>query len=82
MDIKKVLLVKSVGELLVITACLSHNDKRKAINIQEDGIKMCTNLPYVEGTSDKLPGIFRSYKIRATFYIENTLRKVLCKPKD
>ena len=61
MDIMKVLLVKSLGELLIITACLSHNVKRKDINIQEDGIKMCINLPYVDGTSEKLPRFPRSH---------------------
>ena len=26
--------------------------------------------------------MFKSLKIRSTFYTENTLRKLLCKPKD
>ena len=43
---------------------------------------MSINLPYVEGTSEKLRRILRSHKIRSTFYTENTLRKLLCKPKD
>ena len=43
---------------------------------------MSINLPYVEGTSEKLWRILRSHKIRSTFYTENTLRKLLCKPKD
>ena len=43
---------------------------------------MSTNLPYVEGTSEKLRCILRSHKIRSTFYTESTLRKLLCKPKD
>ena len=43
---------------------------------------MSINLPYVEGTSEKLQRILRSHKIRSTFYAENTLRKLLCKPKD
>ena len=34
---------------------------------------MSINLPYVEGTGEKL---------RSTFYTEKTLRKLLCKPKD
>ena len=42
---------------------------------------MSINLPYVEGTSEKLRRILRSHKIRSTFYTENTLRKLLCKPK-
>ena len=43
---------------------------------------MSINLPYVEGTSEKLRRILRSHKIRSTFYTEITLRKLLCKPKD
>ena len=43
---------------------------------------MSINLPYVEGTSEKLRRILRSHKIRSTFYTENTLRKLFCKPKD
>ena len=38
--------------------------------------------PLVEDTSEKLRCILRSHKIRSTFYTENTLRKLLCKPKD
>ena len=33
-------------------------------------------------TSEKLWRILRSRKIRSTFYTENTLCKLLCKPKD
>ena len=54
----------------------------QAADIQEEEIKMSINLPYVEGTSEKLRRILRSHKIRSTFYTENTLRKLLCKPKD
>ena len=43
---------------------------------------MSINLPYVEGTSEKLRGILRSHKIRSTFNNESTFRKLLCKPKD
>ena len=43
---------------------------------------MSINLPYVEGTSKKLPRILRSHKIRSTFYIESTLPKLLCKSND
>ena len=42
---------------------------------------MNINFSHVEGTSEKLRRIFRSYKIRSTFYTEKTLRKLLCKPK-
>ena len=54
----------------------------QAADIQEEEIKMSINLPYVESTSEKLRRILRSHKIRSTFYTENTLRKLLCKPKD
>ena len=43
---------------------------------------MSINLSYVEGTSEKIRRILRSYKIRSTFYTENTWRKLFCKPKD
>ena len=54
----------------------------QARDIQEEEIRISINLPYVEGTSEKLRRILRSHKIRSTFYTENTLRKLLCKPKD
>ena len=54
----------------------------QATDIQEEEIRMSINLPYVEGTSEKLRRILRSHKIRSTFYTENTLCKLLCKPKD
>ena len=54
----------------------------QATNIQEEEIRLSINFPYVEGTSEKLRRILRSHKIRSTFYTENTLRKLLCKPKD
>ena len=50
-------------------------------DIQEEEIRMSINLPSVEGTSEKLRRILRSYKIRSTFYTESTLRKLICKPK-
>ena len=54
----------------------------QATYIQQKKIRMGINLPYVEGTSEKLRRILRSHKIRLTFYTEKTLRKLLCKPKD
>ena len=77
MDIEKVLIMKSLGELLIITACLSH--KR---NIQEEEIRISLNLSCIEGISVKLRRILRSHKIRSIFCTEMTLRKLLCKPKD
>ena len=47
----------------------------QATDIQEEEIRMSINLPYVEGTSEKLQHKLRSHKIRSTFYIEKTLRK-------
>ena len=54
----------------------------QATDIQEEEIRISINLPCVEGTSEKLRRILRSHKIRSTFCTENTLRKLLCKPKD
>ena len=54
----------------------------QATDIQDEEIRMSINLPYVEGTSEKLRCILRSHKIRSTLYTEKTLRKLLCKPKD
>ena len=58
------------------------NQLMQATGIQEEEIRMSINLPNVEGTSEKLWHILRSHKIRSTFYTENTLHKLLCKPKD
>ena len=54
----------------------------QATDIQEKEIRISINLPYIEGTSEKLRRILRSHKIRSTFYTEKTLHKILCKPKD
>ena len=54
----------------------------QATNIQEEEIRISINLLHVEGTSEKLQGILRSHRTRSTFYTENTLHKLLCKPKD
>ena len=43
---------------------------------------MSINLPYVEGTSEKLRRILRSHKIRSTLYTKMILRKLLCKPNN
>ena len=39
-----------------------------ATDIQEEEIRMSINLPYVEGNSEKLRRILKSYKIRSTVY--------------
>ena len=43
---------------------------------------MSVNLPYGEGTIEKLRHILKSHKIKATFYTEISLLKLFCKPKD
>ena len=54
----------------------------QATDIQEEEIRMSINLPYVEGTCQKLQCMLRSHKIRSAFYTEKNLHKSLCKPKD
>ena len=43
---------------------------------------MSINLPYVEGTSEKIWCLLKSHKIRSTFCTESNLRKLLCEPTD
>ena len=45
----------------------------QATDIQEEEIRMSMNLPYVEGTSEKLRRILRFQKIRSIFYTEKTV---------
>ena len=52
----------------------------QATDIQKEEAIMSINIPYVEGTSEKLQRILRSLKTRSTFYTENSLRKLPCKP--
>ena len=54
----------------------------QATGIQDEEIVMSINVPYVEGTGEKLLRMLSSHKIRSTFYTEKTLCKLLCKPKD
>ena len=54
----------------------------QATDIQDEEIRMSINLPYIQGTSEKLRRKLKSHKIRSTLYTEMTLRKLLCKPKD
>ena len=79
MGTKKVLLVTKVPN--------NHNlsqsqQQTQASNIQQEGISRNRNLPYVIGTTEKLPRIVRTHNIRSTFYTKNTFRKLFCKPKD
>ena len=80
MDLRKTLLVKSLRELLTITACLIQNKCKPQISKRKS-----TNLPKVKGTSgvySNLRCILKSHKIRSTFYTDNTMHKLLCKLKD
>ena len=60
----------------------SSQQQTQATDIQEEEIRISINLPYVEGSSEKLQRILGSHKIRSTFYTEKALRKLLCKSKD
>ena len=80
MDFRKALLVKSFRELFIITTCLSHNNLRKS-QISKKRRSGSVNLPYIEGTSEKLRHIHRSHELRSTFYTENTLRNLFCKDR-
>ena len=53
MDIRKALLVKSLRELLT-TSLPELQQQTQAADIQEEEIRMSINLPYAEGTSEKL----------------------------
>ena len=74
MDTRKALLVKSLRELLIITA---KNASRRYPRGKDQNI----NKPYVEDTSEKIRLKLKSYKIRSIVYTENTLPKPLCEPK-
>ena len=45
-------------------------------------IEKKSHLAYCADDVADLRSILRSHKIRSTFYTENTLCKLLCKPKD
>ena len=82
MDIKKALLVKSFRRITNNHSLSQSQQLMQAAYIQREEIRMSINLPYARETSEKLPRILRSYKIRSIFYTEKTLSKPLCKPKD
>ena len=54
----------------------------EATGIQEEDIRMSINLPYVEGSGEKLRCILRSHKIRSSSHTDNILHKLLCKHED
>ena len=56
-------------------------EQKQSAGSQEEEIRISLNLFYIVGMNEKLQHILRTQKIRSTFYIENTLCKLLCKPK-
>ena len=76
MDIEKALLISITNN----HSLPQSQQLTEATDIQKEEIIISINLPYVEGTSEKLRRILRSHKIRSTFYTE--MCKLLCKPKD
>ena len=69
--------------MMVFVHSLSQSQQQtQATDIQEDETKMSINLPDDEVASKKPQHILRSNKRRSILYIENTLHKLLCKPKD
>ena len=80
---KESIIINKIFRRITNNHCLPQSQQlTQATDIQEEGIRISINLPYVEGTSEKLRRILRSRKIRSTFYTEMTLHKLLCKPKD
>ena len=53
MGTRKPFLVKSLRELLTISLSQSQ-PQMQATNIQEEEFRMSINLPYIQGTSEKL----------------------------
>ena len=62
MDIRKALLVKSLRELLTNHSLPRSGQQTQATDIQNEKIKISINLPYIEGTSEKLWRILRCHK--------------------
>ena len=54
MDIRKALLVKSLREFTNNHSLPQSQKLMQVTNIQEEGIRMSINLPYIEGNSEKL----------------------------
>ena len=83
MDIKKVLLVKSLRESLYNNYIFPQSQQQtQATDIHEEEIRMGINLPYVKVVSEKLQLILGTHRARFIFDTENTLRKLLCTLKD
>ena len=70
----KALLVKYLRALLTTTVCRSHNNGHKP----QISKSMRSKWVYIYLT---LKVLVRKYSVKSNFYIGNTLRKLLCKPK-
>ena len=83
MDIKKVLLVKSLRKSLYNNYILPQSQQQTQVtDIEEEEIRIGVNLPYVKVAREKLQLTLGTHGTRFTFYTKNTLRKLLCTPKD
>ena len=80
MDTKKLLLVNKRN--FYNHSWSQTQQQTQDIDIQEEQIRIKMNLPYFEGTIEKLWRILRFHRVRPTFSIKKALRKVLFKSKD
>ena len=78
----KIIISKIFKRLTNNHSLLQSQQQTQVTDIEEEETRVSINLPYVEGTSEKLCCILRSHKIKSTFYTERALRKLLCKPQD
>ena len=61
---------------------INNKQHTKLRGIDEEKVRMSINALYVEGATEKLRHILKSHKISSFFFIENTLHKLFCRPKD
>ena len=61
-------IISKIFRRITKTQLASVTTTNQATDIQEEEIRMSINLPYVEGTSEKLRRLLRSHKIRLTLY--------------
>ena len=69
------------GIISKILKRITNNHSLPQSQQKTEEMKMSINLPDAEVTSEILQFILKSHKTRSTFYTENTLLKLLCKPK-
>ena len=76
-------IIRKIFKRITNNHSLSQSQQQtQATDVQEETIRMSINLPYEEGTSEKLRRILISHKVRSTFYTKSTFHKLTCKPKD